>query len=237
MLQLFAQTTLAQPNPKPWPGSDDALNGADITFLEPSVEFLYGITTSIARAIFKVYRLTQSLAYYKDKGYPEGLMQACERVGDELHSWTVCSEPFSTIDSKKDHMLKIAWAQARAFYYATLIYYYRSVQHCARECLSLEQQAAIAAMNEAEDLKLFFDEESSLPAPITWPAFIASCEAINEERQHWDRWWSRVQNYRMGNYYRQHCTVRGVWAELDDSGTPIDWREALRSMDVRIIPV
>lgn len=238
MLKLFAQTTLARPNPKPWPGYDHTVNGADFTFLEPSIEFLYGITTSIAGAIFKVYRLTQSLAYYKNKDYPESLMQACETLGDELHSWTVCSEPFSTIDSKKEHtMLKIAWAQARAFYYATLIYYYRSVQKCARERLSLEQQAAIVSMNEAEDLKLCLDEESSLPAPITWPAFIASCEAVNEERRNWDRWWSRVQKYRMGNYYRQQCTVRDIWAKLDSSETPMDWREALKMMDIRIIPV
>ena len=238
MLQLFAQTTLAQPCPKPWPGYEHTVNGADFTFLEPSIEFLYGITTSIAGAIFKVYRLTQSLAYYKDKEYPESLMKACEALGDELHSWTVCSEPFSTIDPKKEHtMLKIAWAQARAFYYATLIYYYRSVQECARECLSLEQQAAIAAMNEAEDLKLCLGDERSLPAPITWPAFIASCEAVTEERRLWDKWWSRVQNYRMGNYHRQQCTVRRIWAEIDNSETPMDWREALRAMDVRIIPV
>ena len=237
MLLLFAQTTVAQPKPKPWPGFDNAPTWTDFHFLEPNVEFLYGITISIAQAVFKVYQLTQYLSYYKDKVYPQSLMEACERLGDELCSRMISSEQFSTLDSKEGQMLRVAHAQARAFHYATLIYYYRSVQKCARESLSFEQQTAVAAMNEAEDLKSSLDVAGSFPAPIAWPAFIASCEAVGEERQHWDKWWSRVQRYRMGNYYRQHCTVRGVWAKLDNSHMVIDWREALMEMKLRIIPV
>ena len=237
MLHLFAHTALFQPEPEPWLGVDRVSNGAGLDFLEPSIEFIYGITPSIARDILKVYRLTQYIAYYKDQEYPETLLQACETLGDELCSWRISSEPFSTIDPKQEHMLEIARAQAKAFYYAALIYYYRSVQKCTRECLHLEQQAAIAAMNEAEDLKLAFGKDSSLPAPITWPAFIASCEAVDEDRQHWDKWWNRVQKYRMGNYSKQQNIVRTVWAELDNGETAIDWREVLAAMNLRIIPV
>lgn len=237
MLHLFAQTAQAQPEPKPWPGIDHVPNDADSDYLEPSIEFIYGITTFIAGAILKIYRLTQYVAYYKNQEYPQSLMQGCETLGDTLCSWSIDSEPFSAIGPKQEHMLKVARAQARAFYYAALIYYYRSVQKCSRECLHLEQQATIAAMNEAEDLKLSFGEDSSLPAPITWPAFIASCEAVGEDRQEWDKWWNRVQKYRMGNYSKQQSIVRRVWAEFENNETLTDWRDALVAMDLRIIPV
>lgn len=238
MLHLFAQTALPQPEPKPWPGVDHVPTGADFDYSEPSIEFIYGITTSIAGAILKIYRLTQYLAFYEDQVYPQSLMQACETLGDELCSWTIYSEPFSAIDPNQGHMLKIARAQARAFHSAAMIYYYRSIQKCARECLRLEQRNAITAMNEAEDLKdSFCKDTSSFPAPITWPAFIASCEAIDEDRQDWDKWWSRVQRYQMGNYSRQQSIVHGVWAQLDNSEVSMDWREALSAMNLRIIPV
>ena len=243
MLRLFAQTALPQTEPLPWPDEVDSIPvGAGFDDPAPSVEFIYGITPSIARAIFKIYRLSQYIAYYnKSQKYPQTLVEACETLGDELSSWTISSEPFSTINPKQEHMLKIARAQARAFYSTALIYYYRSVQACTRKCLRLEQQAAIAAMNEAEDLKLLLcgSDHTSLPAPITWPAFIASCEAVDEEdRRLWDSWWSRVQKYRMGNYFKQRSIVHRIWEKIDTDETLIgDWREALIAMNLRIIPV
>lgn len=134
-------------------------------------------------------------------------------------------------------MLKVAHAQARAFYYAALIYYFRSVQACSRESLHGEQQAAIAAMNEAEDLKLACGDDGSLPAPITWPSFIASCEAVGEDQQDWERWWSRVQKYRMGNYSKQQTIVRRVWEECEKNEALIDWRDVLAAMNLRILAV
>ncbi|KFY42186.1 hypothetical protein V494_02551 [Pseudogymnoascus sp. VKM F-4513 (FW-928)] len=237
MLHLFAQTAQPRLEPKPWPGLDEFSSDSDSDPLEPSIEFIYGITTFIAGAILRIYRITQYIAYYKGQEYPEALMQACETLGDELCSWSIHVEPFSAIDPKQEHTLKVARAQARAFYYASLIYYYRSVQNCQRKSLHLEQQAAISAMNEAEDLKLLLGDDSSLPAPITWPAFIASCEAVGDDRQEWDKWWNRVQKYRMGNYTKQQSIVRRVWAHLDSNNTSVDWRDSLAAMDLRIIPV
>lgn len=237
MLRLFAQTALFQPEPKPWPTSGYVINDDDLDSLEPSIEFIYGITPSIARAILKIYRLTQHIAYYPDREYPQALLQSCEKAGDELSSWKISSEPFSTIDLRQEPMLAIARAQARAFYHAAVIYYYRSVQNCDRKSLHVEQQATIRAMNEAEDLKLSFRGDGSLPAPIAWPAFIASCEAVGEDRQLWDKWWARVQEYRMGNYTKQQSIIQRVWAELDSNGASMDWRQALAQMHLRIIPV
>ncbi|RQM05818.1 hypothetical protein DH86_00002129, partial [Scytalidium sp. 3C] len=118
MLRLFAQTALFQPEPKPWPTSGYVINDDDLDSLEPSIEFIYGITPSIARAILKIYRLTQHIAYYPDREYPQALLQSCEKAGDELSSWKISSEPFSTIDLRQEPMLAIARAQARAFYHA-----------------------------------------------------------------------------------------------------------------------
>lgn len=257
MLHLFAQTTLPILTPKPWPGYDHVPRGADFYSLEPSIEFLYGITTSIAGAIFKIYRLSQYVAYYRDQSprpeqeFPASLLQACEELADALGSYTITTESFSSMSptEAEGHMVDIARAQAKAFHNAALIYYYRSIQQCSRGCLYQEQRAVLDAMNEAEELKVkastagntrpgsgSSQAQSSFPAPITWPAFVASCEAVGEERQAWDGWWRRVQGYGMRNYGQQYATVCRIWERMDENESE-DWREMLADLGVRILPV
>ncbi|KAL4815505.1 fungal-specific transcription factor domain-containing protein [Aspergillus spinulosporus] len=242
MLHLFGRTTRVHTERRAWPGYDHVPRGADFDTLEPSIEFIYGITTSIAGAIFRIYRLAQYLAYYREQGcpYPASLLQSCETLGDELCSYTINSESFAEIDSTEaePYVIDIARAQAKAFQGAARIYYYRSIQQCARSRLHREQQEVLAALNEAEDLKIASGKDGALPAPISWPAFVASCEAVGEQRQQWDGWWSRVRVYGMGNYRKQHATVRRVWRSLDaDLEESMDWREALAAMGIRILPV
>ncbi|OJJ07631.1 hypothetical protein ASPVEDRAFT_46894 [Aspergillus versicolor CBS 583.65] len=249
MLHLFGQTTLPILTPKPWPGYDHVPRGADFYSLEPSIEFLYGITTSIAGAIFTIYRLSQYVAYYRDQSprpeqeFPATLLEACEALADALGSYTITTETFSSISptEAEGHMVDIARAQAKAFHNAALIYYYRSIQQCSRDCLYQEQRAVLDAMNEAEELKVKSPtagsgEQSSFPAPITWPAFVASCEAVGEERQAWDGWWRRVQGYGMRNYGQQYETVCRIWERMDENESG-DWREILAGLGVRILPV
>lgn len=237
MLHLFAQTALLNPEPKPWTRNYDTTNGANVDMLSPGIEYIYGISRPTANALLKIYKLSQCLAYHKESGYPEGLLQACEDLGDELCSWSLTTERFSAIDHDQVSMLKVARAQSKAFHHAALIYYYRTIQQCAREDLHMEQQAVLAAMSEAETLKKDAPADVAMPAPITWPAFIASCEAVGDERNGWREWWGQVQRYQMANYARQQDIIARTWQAMDNSEGSCDWRETLVSLDIRVLPV
>ena len=240
MLRLFAQTTLCDPEPDAWPGNHITFKEIDLSTLSPSIEYLYGITSFTAGCIMKTYRLTQMLAYcnHESLAYQDELLQACEDLGDELASWSVSYLTFSAIGSENQHMLSIAQEQEKAFHAATQIYYCRSVQFCPREDLAIEQRAAITAMNEAEDQKMTLGGSVSRPAPITWPAFIASCEAVGEARHEWIAWWQRIQAYQMRNYAQQLRAVGEIWSALDEHPEKtMDWRPALAALNIRILPV
>lgn len=237
MLHLFAQTALLAPEPKPWTGSCSETTGANLEILSPGIEYIYGISKTTANALLKIYKLSQCLAYHKEIGYPESLMQACEDLGDELCSWSVATEEFAAIGRDQVSMLKVARAQAKAFHHAALIYYYRSIQKCSREELHSEQQAVLAAMNEAEMLKKSASGDVAMPAPITWPAFIASCEAVGEERESWRQWWKQIQRYQMANYSKQQDIIIRLWHEMNHVGEVHDWREVLRNLGIRVLPV
>ncbi|KIW42627.1 uncharacterized protein PV06_06158 [Exophiala oligosperma] len=260
MLNLFARTALYNDDPQPWaqiPDSDDEPKFAD---LDPSIEFLYGITPSIARAIFKINQLSKSLAYYRhaSEDIPESLLAECESLGDNLALWTTESEPLSSIRDQSTLapvMHAIAQAQVSAFYNAALIYYFRAIQDCDRRSLREEQTACLDALNRSEDLKRGHGctrtTTTGFAAPISWPAFVASCEAVGDQRRRWKKWWARVQSYRVGNYATQRDVVYKIWDALDakanegpnehDDGSTqpktMDWRRALYEMGVRIIPV
>lgn len=233
---LFAQTALYNPSPKPWTGPEDLSDDLSLVDLGTSIEFIYGITPFIAKAISKNFELSQHLAYHRDS-YPEGLLDACEMLHEELLTWAVDNENFSSIENRAGPELEVVKAQATAFYYSTLIYHYRSIQGCTRHELVKEQQAILAAMNLAEDLKGQLRKQDHWAAPITWPAFIASCEATGEYRQQWDLWWDRVQSYGLANYTKQRTIVHEVWTADPEYSPDFDWRATLSGMGIRVIPL
>ncbi|RMZ35320.1 hypothetical protein D0859_00562 [Hortaea werneckii] len=237
MLRLFASTALHNPEKDAWPGNKLTFRDADAVTLSPSVEYLYGITRDTASAIMKTYRLTQMLKYYTEASldHPEALLQACEDLSDEL----ACPlNPFSTMEPENEQMLPIARAQEEAFHAATRIYYSRSIQSCPREDLNSEQRTVLDAMNRAENLKEELSNAIARPAPITWPAFIASCEAAGDFRQLWSAWWERVRIYHMLSYAEQSRAITRVWSAIDEDGsTAFDWRRALKALNIRILPV
>ncbi|KAI7475429.1 hypothetical protein KC351_g10091 [Hortaea werneckii] len=237
MLRLFASTALHNPEKDAWPGNKLTFRNADATTLSSSVEYLYGITRDTASVIMQIYRLAQMLRYYTETSlsHPEALLQACEDLSDEL----ACpSNSFSTMEPENERMLAIARAQEEAFHAATRIYYSRSIQGCLREDLNAEQRTVLNAMNRAEDLKTELSNAIARPAPITWPAFIASCEAVGGFRQLWSVWWERVKVYHMLSYTEQFNAITRIWSAVseDDSST-LDWRRALKTLNIRILPV
>lgn len=236
MLRLFAQTAQSASDPIPWTSDKSWFEPRTCDYSNSSIEYLYGITTAIARSIDKIYVAAQHISYYKGKTYPRHLMEACEALGDELHSWTIGSESFSTVNPEEKHILRVAHTQAKAFHFASLIYYYRSVQSCERDALCMEQEETLAWMNGTEDLKDILFESHDRPAPISWPAYIASCEAVGEHRNRWAQWWTRVQIYRLKSFSKQYKTIRQIWASLDRHNTS-DWRKELDRMNIRILPV
>lgn len=236
MLSLFARSVSHEANPEPWKPWSYQRFQSRLVSPEASVEFIYGITPCLALTIAKIIRLSEYLVFYAFETIPETLAATCEELGDELSKYSVDSEEFSCIEANDGLMASIARAQATAFYNSALIYYYRSIQKCDRQDLRDEQRKALDAMQLAEDLKIASLSGDRWAAPISWPAFIASCEAPGELRGQWATWWIRVQSYGVSNYHKQWTVIQTLWAYMDAQGSS-DWRRILSDLHIRIIPV
>lgn len=234
-LTLLARTTSLDFGPKALP-DDVCLFDQTPTFRsdERSIEYIYGITPTLGNLLDKTCQIAEHLAFYQTREIPEHLRDITEILREELFSWSIESEPFSSIGPEQGPMLEIARCQARAFHSAVLIFYRRTIENWP---IALEDESCRVLKNltQAENLKDEFMGGEKRAAPMSWPAFIAACETAN--RDPWVEWWTRVQGYRVGNFTKQWRIIRGIWNMMDTDENVTSWRDALKQSGELILPI
>ncbi|KPM39651.1 hypothetical protein AK830_g6907 [Neonectria ditissima] len=239
-LAILARTTCFQPIQMPGnmtPSSDDNLVQSSTCY-----EHIYGVTPSIVVAIQETCHLAELLVQYKEtqSSIPDEILQACEALGERLLSWRLISESIMSIPSDDDLMFRIFTHQANAWHRAALIYYYRRIQSFSSVDLVDDVQYVAEQMHGAEDLKVQVSQDQVM-APITWPGFIASCEAIGPQRDYLTKWWDRIERYKIGNTNRQWEIVQQLWKrddEMRQSGLgPHDWIDSFRVLQFHVLAV
>ncbi|KAH7142818.1 fungal-specific transcription factor domain-containing protein [Dactylonectria estremocensis] len=240
-LAILARTTSFQSAQSPGytnPTPDDSLVQSSNCY-----EHIYGITPSIAAAIQETCRLAQLLKQYNGQpqdSVPGHILEACEALGDRLLSWRLTSESITSISPNDNLMFSIFTLQANAWHRAALIYYYRRIQYFNSTDLVDEVQYVAEQMHAAEDVKAQISQDPVM-APITWPAFIASCEAVGPQRDSFRRWWERIEKYNIGNITRQWDIVQKLWKrddQMQNNGLgPADWIDSFRLLGFDVLAV
>ncbi|KAJ5247252.1 hypothetical protein N7468_002235 [Penicillium chermesinum] len=162
---------------------------------------------------------------------PDPFALAAEQLGNKLISWHLSPDIALSIFPTDPSMQLIFSHHAQAWHAAAYIYYLHCIQGIPPLGL-MEHVARVAFhMHAVEDLKLLTPESGPM-APITWPAFVASCCAV--QRETWVEWWGRVQFYRIGGLGRQFEVVKTVWEEMD-LGTGESWVDILGRRGIEVL--
>ncbi|KAK7750662.1 hypothetical protein SLS62_007362 [Diatrype stigma] len=215
-------------------------------------EYMYGITFTIAESIQETCRLSEYIARYEAscEEIPDTLLQACEMLGDRLLSWSLSLEKVTSFPSDNTSgsmgddakMRTIFNHHAGAWHMAALIYYYQCIQRFRVEDLQEEIGFVAEHMHAVEDLKAACrSDRARRMAPITWPAFVASCDAAQggQNRASWRRWWERVQQYNIANIQRQWETVQQIWRrkdELEETGCASQsWLQIFHDLEFHLL--
>ncbi|KPM41739.1 hypothetical protein AK830_g4852 [Neonectria ditissima] len=221
-LALMARTTSLQVHSSTWVSENDDVSNAEDTVIHSGscYGYMYGITPQIAAAIQETCRLAEFAAQYDRQGHeaiPDDLLEACEALGNRLLSWSLESEATSSIPANDTIMLMIFNLQANAWHHAALIYYYCRIQRYNASDLTGEVERVAEYMHAAEDAKAGIKfNRASIMAPITWPMFIASFNAVGSQRDECRAWWERVQHYGIANIRRQWDIIQQVWKDVDE---------------------
>ncbi|CAG9941723.1 unnamed protein product [Clonostachys rosea f. rosea IK726] len=249
-LSLLTRTLAFQPSSTTWSGREQQTLDEEMDLVQSNTcfEFMYGITPVIAGTILEMCRLGEYLLRFQQDGgnsssIPDDLLEACESLGEKLLSWRFDLETISSIQANDVYISTIFYHQAHAWHHAALVYYYRRIQSWKSADLTQEIQHTMEHMHAAEDSKMMpGSPRQGLMAPLTWPATIASLDAIGAQRDICRRWWERVLSYGLANIDKQWDVVQQVWERVDELrqchgvGAP-DGMTVYRSLDIHILPV
>ncbi|KAJ5767014.1 uncharacterized protein N7511_004630 [Penicillium nucicola] len=234
-LSLLARTTVHELEPKPWPTTALLFEPPYFDYNDRSVEYMYGITPTLGNLLQKVCQLAEYLAFYQGKKVPPILQEACITLRDQIAQWDIESESSYLLKSNEQTMFEIVRCQARAFHSAITIFCYQTIENCGAASMQRRVNVVLENLTLAEDLKDEYLGGEKRAAPMSWPAFIAACEAT--DRVPWVEWWERIQGYSMGNFKRQWKVILEIWAIMDADPNVLGWRDALKQSGKLVLPI
>lgn len=237
-----------RPSLLPWTGRSDRLAAAEDRVIQSSgcYEYVYGITPTIAAALSQTCRLAEHLVYFRQNNrdginIPDCILEACEELGNTLQSWQFEHEDITSIPRSDVLGFSILTHQAKAWHAAALVYYCTRIQGAEPIDLARETNLVLEHLLTAEEIKSKAGtmKKKEHLAPITWPGFIASCNALKDKRDAWKEWWQHMLAYKIGNIEKQWDIVQKIWEKLDQMeqlGIEIDWTVAFKSLGINILP-
>ncbi|EXJ82901.1 hypothetical protein A1O3_06717 [Capronia epimyces CBS 606.96] len=247
-LATLANTTSIDLPPIPW--SDDDLVVPDLSYsnslVTDGLEFAYGITPTLANLMRRVVVLSQHISYYVSNSLklPPRLIAACMNFSMALFQWSIDSEPLSNLlcgtDADVDVALLLAKNHILAFAHGLRVYFHTRILPCAPSDMQHYVERVASHVMTIEDIKARAGYDFNIAATITWPGFIASCEAERgRPREVWYRWWNGMVRYRIGNIAHLWMIVQEAWRLKDEEGsTEVPaWMPVLRRSGKRILAV
>lgn len=245
-LSTVASTTSIDLPHVPW--SDEQLDRPSLHYqnsdIRPGLEFTYGITPDLANFMHRTVSLSQNISYYVSKSltFPRSLISASVHLAEDISQWSIDAEPVSSLLSgaETDITKLLAKHHILAFAHGLRVYYHTRILPCTPSEMTQHIQLVASHLIEIEEIKARAGFASNVAATITWPGFIASCEAEQgTQREIWYRWWNRMLKYRIGSISQLWAVVQEAWALRDKEGlTEVPaWVPVLRRSGKRILAV
>ena len=245
-LSTVASTTAIDLPSVPWSG--EAVDSSKSRYQNfgngYGLEFAYGITPTLANLMRRIVVLSQNIEYYvmsRPANFPPSLYSACVAVSNALSRWSIASEPLSQLFSGLDTDIALLLAKNHilAFAHGLRVYYHTRILPCTPSEMEVYISRVASHLIEIEDIKSKAGYDFNVAATITWPGFIASCEAERgHQRDIWYRWWEGMLKYRIGNISLLWKVVQEAWNLRDGGLTEVPaWMPVLRRSGKRILAV
>lgn len=240
-LHVISESTNWSLVPIPWEqSSTTALAAMPIFYEDGTLETTYGITAGLAEMISRITRLAQTIRYYSDHSIspPPELQIARENLYTAVESLPTIQKVAGIPQDCDEHVRTLLAEHIGAFALGVKVYYHVSMGSCTQEGLQDLVQEISRKLNMIEEQKQSTERRYAKTATIMWPGFVASCEARQDHRDLWRRWWSEMASYGIGNIEALWNIVQESWM-LKDSGSEISpaWLQVLRAKGRFILAV
>lgn len=195
-----------------------------------------GIVPIMARTIQQIGNIGREIPEDREP-FPIHLRNEIDNLERQLaHSLPNTSlpvRPFHGMDIETviDTNLSIAWHVGAHIFYENCIN-----KECGSDAV-VGMDEIMVCLDRVEDIKILVQPEIELrDEPITWPAFVTSCNA-SASRQSWRRWWERMSIYESANINLQWNLIRGIWHMIDESGDGFNWVRFIEGEGDGLVPL
>ncbi|CAG8903484.1 unnamed protein product [Penicillium egyptiacum] len=121
--------------------------------------------------------------------------------------------------------LEVAW------YLSACIYFHNRINNSFVDDVSFAVNAILMCLLRAEEIKAQLEPDFMYrDYPVTFPAFVASCNAI--DRYPWACWWLTIQGYGIRDVRSQWRVIQRLWELIDVTHEPgevdFSWLEIMQ---------
>ena len=176
-----------------------------------------GATHLTQFAIAQTEKLAAAIESYEYKKIPvpEHLTAGINQLSTHLQTFQPGYDiplVFNTGDDPKEIMhnnLELAW------YLSANVYFHNRLLNIFDNDLRPTVEDILECLHRAEEIKMKLQPDLLCrDLPVTFPAFVASCNAI--DRRPWKYFWRSMQQYDCPNISAQWGVVKEIWEFLDD---------------------
>lgn len=205
-----------------------------------SLEFTYGITARLADLLRRTSRLAQARRYYRGSNQPESteFLSARDGLFRDLMDWDISQEALPSFPASDDITTLLASTHIQAFAAGIRVYFHARVLPCDEAEMQSLVQSVASHLTSIETIKRRTGYDATPTAAISWPGFIASCQASPPNRDVWSKWWIQMQDYHIGNLDTLWSVVQEIWS-WQDPGVHDDapWTLILEHTGRRILAI
>lgn len=180
-----------------------------------SLEYTYGITPRLADYLYRASLLARNAAYYHEfprSPPPVGFYTACQQLLQDIITWHISQELLPSFSNTDNITTLLASKHILAFAEGIRIYYHARVNPCDKTTMKSLVQSVASHLTSIEAIKRRTGYNATPTATITWPGFVASCQAGPEDRDIWVTWWHQMLAYRIGNIRVLWSVIQEAWA-------------------------
>jgi arginine metabolism regulation protein II len=186
---------------------------------DDSLEHTFGITPSIATMIYRTHKIwfyAQGRTCLPDLPEDE-VNDSLAKLAEGFETWDPDLETYASVVGDDIKNLALLRSLSTSFYYSARIYF-----HC---CFRFGSSCYDSTPARLSDLTLMALEQSELdrpPAskhgtPLSWPAFVAACEAPPTLRARWTCYWQTLLLHGIGTQQAAWRIVQRVWEKKNNS--------------------
>ncbi|KAH7190980.1 hypothetical protein BKA60DRAFT_547713 [Fusarium oxysporum] len=157
------------------------------------------------------------------------------RIPINDHARTQVHKHGITTASLKDAPYTMKLALTNAVYYATLVYFFRSIHNTSPIILQHYVEVAIGFLEAHHEIKARFYPLRTFGGMV-WPAFIVACEAIDQGlRSRAIQCLRQIVTAGLRNGYAAELVVRELWQRKDAGEFDISWPDIIRTNNVCMV--